>query len=123
VLGAVFGVISPHFLNRRAARHARASAILSFGARGDTSHTTAPGAPLIAAKTDVDPDRAFYGLPGFERGGGAVPRENSQPAVCQRCDVTNLARVRVSRTLERNGSGHSDTASQCDGAVAGAKRA
>jgi hypothetical protein len=98
---------------------ARSRAHLELPARGDTSHTTAPVAPLIAAKTDVDPDRTFYGLPDFERGGGAVRGEDSQPAVWQQCDVTNLGRVRVCRTLERSCSGHSDTASQCGGARSG----
>lgn len=45
--------------------------------------------------------------------------ENSEPAVRQRCEITNLARVRVCRALERNCSALSDAASQ--GGAAGAR--
>src|SRR6516225_9586560 len=48
---------------------ARSRARLELPARGDKSHTRAPGALLMAAKTDVDPDPAFCGLHDFECGG------------------------------------------------------
>ena len=79
-----FGGLHRGLLNRLCLAPLRgtlARARLELPARGDTSHHRAPVALLIAAKTDVDPDRAFLRPPRFRmrwrRGAG-----RNSPAGC-----------------------------------------
>jgi hypothetical protein len=76
---------------RRCAPRSRAR--LELQASSDTSHTQASVALLIAAKTEVDPDRAFCGLPISIAVAARRGAKIHQPAVWQRCNLTNLARV------------------------------